>query len=137
MKNNESSKVRIKSRTCDYFDDIIKFEDFNSDKILIDEKSHKNILIYYISYKTLIGEKPLRIMVKVDIKQIFHAFLFNIRNHSPEVSEVEYNRSEVELNIILPKVNNFDIKQKSAWNIRFIIYPKHQTKCWQNGNKAK
>ena len=57
MKNNESSKVRIKSRTCDYFDDIIKFEDFNSDKILIDEKSHKNILIYYISYKTLIGEK--------------------------------------------------------------------------------
>ena len=46
MKNNESSKVRIKSRTCDYFDDIIKFEDFNSDKILIDEKSHKNILIY-------------------------------------------------------------------------------------------
>ena len=85
----------------------------------------------------MIGEKPLRIMVKADIKQIFHAFLFNIRNHSPEVSEVEYNRSEVELNIILPRVNNFDIKQKSAWNIHFIIYPKHQTKCWQNGNKAK
>ena len=34
-------------------------------------------------------------------KQIFHAVLFNIRNHSPEV-----------MNIILPRVNNFDIKQK-------------------------
>ena len=29
-----------------YFDDIIKFVDFNHDNILIDEKSHENILIY-------------------------------------------------------------------------------------------
>ena len=35
-------------------------------------------------------------------KQIFHAFLFNIRNYSRETS----------LNIILPRVNNFNIKQK-------------------------
>ena len=44
-----------------YFDDIIKFEDFDLDNILIDEKSYKNILIYSISYKTLIGAKPLHI----------------------------------------------------------------------------
>ena len=55
------SKVRIRNRTCYYFDDIIKLEDFDIDNILIDEKSHKNILIYDISYKTLIGSKPLRI----------------------------------------------------------------------------
>ena len=36
---------------CYYFDDTIKFEDFDSD-ILLDEKSHINILIYDISYKT-------------------------------------------------------------------------------------
>ena len=29
------------------------------DNILIEEKSHKNILIYDIWYKTLIGSKPL------------------------------------------------------------------------------
>ena len=40
---------------------IIKIEDFNLDNILIDEKSHKNILVYDISYKTLVGAKPLRI----------------------------------------------------------------------------
>ena len=37
------------------------------DNILIDEKSHKNILIYNISYKNLIGSKPLRIRLdKID-----------------------------------------------------------------------
>ena len=56
-------------------------------------------------------------------KQIFHAFLFNIRNYSPEVSITQ--RLEAKLNIILPRVNNFNIKQKSAWNICFSICPQH------------
>ena len=34
---------------CSYFDDIIKLEDFALDNILIDKKSHENILIYEIS----------------------------------------------------------------------------------------
>ena len=58
MKNNELEKVRIKNRTCYYFDDIIKLEDFDIDNILVDEKSHETILIYDISHKTLIGTKP-------------------------------------------------------------------------------
>ena len=52
-------------------------------------------------------------------KQIFHVFLFNIRNYSPEVINIQ--RREAELNMILPRVNNFDIKQKKAWNICFIM----------------
>ena len=32
------------------------------------------------------------------------------------------------MNIILPRVNNFDIKQKKAWNICFIICHQHQTR---------
>ena len=52
---------------CYYFDDVIKIEDFNFDNILLDEKSYKNILMYGILYKTLIGVKPLHMMcVKVD-----------------------------------------------------------------------
>ena len=42
-------------------DGIIKLEDFDLDNILIDEKSHKNILIYDILCRTLIGPKPLSI----------------------------------------------------------------------------
>ena len=62
MENNELKKVRIKNRTClHYFNEIIKLEDFDIDNILIDKKSHENILIYDISYETLIGSKSLRI----------------------------------------------------------------------------
>ena len=46
---------------CYYFDGIIKLEDFDVNNILIDQKSHKNILINDISNKTLIGPKTLRI----------------------------------------------------------------------------
>ena len=44
-----------------YFNDTIKIEDFDPDNIKIDEKSHENILVYNISYKSLIDSKPLRI----------------------------------------------------------------------------
>ena len=57
MKNKEFSKFRIKNLMCYYFDDIIKLEDFDLDNILIDEKPHENILIYYISFDS----KPLGI----------------------------------------------------------------------------
>ena len=58
MENNEFEKVCIKNRSCYYFDNIIKLEDFDTENILIDEKSYENILIDDISYKTLIGSKP-------------------------------------------------------------------------------
>ena len=46
---------------------MIKLEDFDFDHILIDEKSHENILICNISCKALIGSNPLRIRFdKVD-----------------------------------------------------------------------
>ena len=54
MESKETKKFLIKSRTCYYFDDIIKLEHFYLDDILIDDKSHENILVYDISYKNLI-----------------------------------------------------------------------------------
>ena len=59
MKNNKS-KFCMKNRPWYYFDDMIKFEYFNSD-ILIDKKSYENVSIYNILYKNLISAKPLRI----------------------------------------------------------------------------
>ena len=60
MENNEFKNVHIKNRTCYYFDDTIRLEDFDFD-VLIDKKSLENILIFDISYKTLIDPNPLRI----------------------------------------------------------------------------
>ena len=36
-----------------FFDDIINIKEFNPNNIKIDEKSYKNILIYYIGYVTI------------------------------------------------------------------------------------
>ena len=61
MGNNEFKKVRVENRTCHYSHTASKLEDFNLVNILLDKKLHGNILIFDISYKTLIGSKPLRI----------------------------------------------------------------------------
>ena len=50
----------------------------------------------------------------------------NIRNYSPEVINIQ--RRKAELNIILPRMNDFDIKQENAWHISFIICHQHQTR---------
>ena len=52
-------KVSIKNHINYYFGDIIKIEDFDFD-ILWDEKLYENILIYNVSYNTLMVAKPLR-----------------------------------------------------------------------------
>ena len=55
---NSLKEINIKNCTCNYFHDIIKTEDFDFDNIFWDEKSYEKILVYDISYKTLIGAKP-------------------------------------------------------------------------------
>ena len=62
--------------------------------------------------------KNLQILSSSHNKQIFHAFLFNIRNYSPELVNIQLRKAE--LNMILSRVTNFDIKQKKAWNISLL-----------------
>ena len=81
-------------------------------------------------------------MKNEDNKQIFHAFLFNIRNYSPEVSNIQQRKAE--LSTILPRVNSFVNDKK--WHEIFVLmlvifalyYPQHQTKSkWVNAKKAQ
>ena len=51
--------INIKNHTYYFFDDIINIKDFDPNNIKIDEKSYKNILIYYIGYVTI--KKDLKI----------------------------------------------------------------------------
>ena len=71
-----------------------------------------------------VGGNAVCLLFIIDIKQIFHAVLFNIRNYSPE--EINIQRREAELNITLPRVNNFDIKQKR--HIIFVLLYATNTK---------
>ena len=59
MENNEFKNVRIENRTCYYFDDIIKLEDFGIDSILTDEKSPEK---YYLVLKNM-----MRFTIELDI----------------------------------------------------------------------
>ena len=55
---------------------------------------------------------------------MFHAFLFKTKNYSPGAINIQLR--EEELNIVLPGVNNFNVKQKGR--IGFIKCHQHQTR---------
>ena len=61
MEHNEFKRVSLKNCMCNYFNDIVKFDDFGSHNILLDQKSYETIFVYDILYKTFISAKPLRI----------------------------------------------------------------------------
>ena len=54
--SNKSKDISIKSRN-----DVINIKNFDPNKTKIDEKSYKNILIYYIGYVTIKGSKYSKI----------------------------------------------------------------------------
>ena len=45
--------INLKNHTYYFFDNIINIKDFDPNNIKINEKSYKNILIYYIGYGTI------------------------------------------------------------------------------------
>ena len=51
--SNNVKDIDIKNRTFYFFNDIINIQNFNPSNIKIDEKTYKNILIYYIGYVTI------------------------------------------------------------------------------------
>ena len=53
--------IDIRHRTYYFFDDIINVKNFDPNKIKIDEKSYKNILIYFIGYAKINDSKYLKI----------------------------------------------------------------------------
>ena len=51
--NNKVKYIAIKNQTHYIFNDINNIKNFDPNKIKIDEKSYKNIFIYYIGYVTI------------------------------------------------------------------------------------
>ena len=84
-------KVSIKNCERYYFNDIIKFEDFDFDNILLDEKSYENSLIYDMAYKTTFEPKLLGI--------IFHKVGGYIRKYDStkhlEVTNSDYKNERI------------------------------------------
>ena len=50
---NKFKDIDVKNCTYYFFNDIFNIKNFDSNKINIDEKLYKNILIYYTGYVTI------------------------------------------------------------------------------------
>ena len=59
--SNKVKDIHIKNQTYYFFNDIINIKNFDPSNIKIDEKSSKNILIYYIGYVTIKDLKYVKI----------------------------------------------------------------------------
>ena len=98
---------------------MIKLENFDLDNILMDEKPHENILIYDISYKTLIDSKPLRIRLdKIDgFIRIYNGTryltLFGFKKY-----DAIYNRTRYLINL---KSGITYIFRTVLWNSKLIL----------------
>ena len=73
--SNKVKDIDIKDQTYCFFNDIINIKNVDSDKIEIDEKSCKNILIYYIVYVTIKDSKYVEIN---SVNRLY--FIFNKAN---------------------------------------------------------
>ena len=51
--SNKIKDINIKNRISYFFNGIINIEIFDWNNIKINEKSYKNILVYYIEYVTI------------------------------------------------------------------------------------
>ena len=58
--SNKVKDIEIKNRTNYFFDDIMNIKNFDSNNIKIDQKSYKNILIYYIGHITIKDSKYMK-----------------------------------------------------------------------------
>ena len=60
---NSAKESDVKNWTYNFFDDIINIRNLDLNKIKIDEKSYKNILIYCVGYMTPNSVKPLWLII--------------------------------------------------------------------------
>ena len=59
--SNKVKDIDIKNRTYYFFNEIINIKNFDPNNIKTDEKSYKNIFVYYIRYVTIKDSKYVKI----------------------------------------------------------------------------
>ena len=73
-----------KPQTYYFFNDIISIENVDANNIKIDEKSYKNILIYFIGYVTI--KKDLKVYGVNHLYLIFD----NVNGYFEEINEISF-----------------------------------------------
>ena len=88
--------IDIKNQTYYYFNDMISIKYFDLNNTKIDEKSNKNILIYYIGYVTIKDSKYVKIYSVNSLYLIFNKvnIYFQEVNGNKYLTLVPTNESE-------------------------------------------
>ena len=84
-----SDKVKdidIKNDTYYFFDDIININIFHPNNIKIDERSYKNVLIYYIGCVTI---KDLK-YVKINSVNLLYLIFIKVNGYIEEINKIKY-----------------------------------------------
>ena len=84
--SNKIKDINIKKHTYYFFDDIINIKIFDPNKIKIDEKSCKNILIYYIGYVTIKDWE----YVKINSANPLYLIINKVKGYFEEISKNNY-----------------------------------------------
>ena len=78
--------IDTKNRTYYFFDCIINIKFFDSNNVIIDEKSYKYILIYYIGYVTIKDSK----YVKFNSVNPFYLIFSKVNGYFEEINKYKY-----------------------------------------------
>ena len=86
--SNKLKDIDIKNHTYNFFDEIINIKNFDPKKIKIDEKSYKNVLIYYDGYVTI---KDLK-YVKINSVNPLYLIIDKVNGYFEEINESKKNK---------------------------------------------
>ena len=84
--SNKAKDIDIKNRTNYFFNEIINIKNFDRNDIKIDEKSYKNIFIYYTGYLTIKDSKN----VKINSVNPLYLIFINGKGQFEEINENKY-----------------------------------------------
>ena len=108
--SKKAKDIDIKNLTCYFFNGIINVKNFDPDKIKIDEKSYKNIPIYFIGYVSIKDSR----YVKTNRINLLYLILNKVNGNFEEINENKY------LTLVSTTKSNEKIrKYEELWNQRF------------------
>ena len=85
--NNKIKDIDIKNHTYYFFDDIINIKFFDPDKVTIDEKLYKSILICYTGYVTI---KDLKYVKINSVNPLYH-IIDKVNGYLKEINKSKYS----------------------------------------------
>ena len=84
--SNKVKNIDIKNRAYYIFNDIVNIKNFDPNNIKIDEKSYKDILIYYIGYVTIKDSK----YAKINSVNPLHLIFSKVNGYFEEINKSKY-----------------------------------------------